>query len=150
MTPVAFVLFARSSTHSFSSASLVLAASTAGGLLFGPARGRLVDRIGPRRAVLLLAAPDVATDAAFIAGGHARIGAGVLVALAFVAGAISAPAGTAFRSVWSETLAETASPQAGFAVMAMLPETNFIAGPLVAAPRSRFGPPLLRSPSRQG
>jgi MFS family permease len=62
MTPVAFVLFARSVTHSFASASLVLAASTAGGLLFGPARGRLVDRFGPRDAVLFLAVPDIATD----------------------------------------------------------------------------------------
>jgi MFS family permease len=62
MTPVAFVLFARAATGSFASASRVLAASTAGGLLFGPARGRLVDRRGARRAVLLLVVPDVLTD----------------------------------------------------------------------------------------
>ncbi len=132
MTPVSFVLFAREATHSFASASLVLAASIAGGLLFGPARGRLVDRLGPRSAVLLLVIPDVATDIAFIAGGHARIGAGVLVALAFIAGAVSAPAGAALRSVWSESLAESDSRQAGFALMAMMQETNFIAGPLIA------------------
>ena len=48
MTPVAFVLFAHAATGSFASASLVLAASTAGGLAFGPFRGRLIDRGSPR------------------------------------------------------------------------------------------------------
>jgi MFS family permease len=132
MTPVALVLFARSATHSFSTASLVLAASTAGGLLFGPARGRLVDRLGPRDAVLLLALPDIVTDVAFIAGGHAGIGAGLLVALGFIAGAVTAPAGAALRTVWSETLAESASRQAGYALMTMMQETTYIAGPLLA------------------
>lgn len=132
MTPVAFVLFARAATHSFASASLVLAASTAGGLLFGPARGRLVDRLGPRDAVLRLAIPDIATDIAFIASGHARVGAAILVVLAFVAGAVTAPASAALRSVWSETLAESDSRQAGYALMTMMQETTYIAGPLIA------------------
>ena len=112
MTPVAFVLFARAATGSYASASLVLAASTAGGLVLGPARGRLVDRIGPRKAVLGLAIPDVATDLAFIAAGHARAAAALLVALAFVGGAVTAPAGVALRTVWSEALQESGSRQA--------------------------------------
>ena len=131
MTPVAFVLFAHAATHSFASASLVLAASTAGGLILGPWRGRLVDRLGPRDAVLLLAIPDIGTDIAFIAAGHARAGAGLLVALAFVAGAVTAPAGAALRGVWAQTLAES-DRQAGFALMTMMQETTYIAGPLIA------------------
>jgi MFS family permease len=132
MTPVAFVLFARAATHSFATASLVLAGSTAGGLLFGPARGRLVDRIGPRDAVLRLAIPDIATDIAFIAAGHGHVGADVLIALAFVAGAVSTPASAALRTVWSRTLAESDSRQAGYALMTMMQETTYIAGPLIA------------------
>src|SRR3954453_20993723 len=42
MAPVGFVLFARNATGSFGTAGLVLAASTAGGLLLAPLRGRLV------------------------------------------------------------------------------------------------------------
>jgi MFS family permease len=132
MTPVAFVLFARSATHSFASASLVLAASTAGGLLFGPMRGRVVDRLGARDAILLLALPDIATDAAFIVGGHAGLGATLLVPLAFVGGAVTAPAATALRSVWSETLADSEGRQAGYALMTVMQETTYIAGPLIA------------------
>jgi MFS family permease len=132
MTPVAFVLFARSATHSFATASLVLGASTAGGLLFGPARGRLVDRFGPRDAILRLAIPDILTDLALIAGGQAHAGGGLFVALAFVAGAVTAPASAALRSVWSQTLAESDSRHSGYALMTMMQETTFIAGPLIA------------------
>lgn len=133
MTPVAYVLFAHAATHSFATASLVLAASTAGLLLFGPARGRLVDRVGPRRAVLGLAVPDVITDAAFIAGGLAHVPAAILVLLGFVAGAVAAPALTALRSLWSETLTGADTRQAAYGLMSMMVETTYIAGPLLVA-----------------
>jgi MFS family permease len=132
MTPVAFVLFARAATGSFASASLVLAASTAGGLVLGPARGRLIDRVGARRAVLRLAVPDVATDVAFIVGGHAHAAAGLLVALGFISGAVTAPVVAAVRSTWSQSLTDEATRQAGYALMTMLQETSFIGGPLLA------------------
>ncbi len=132
MTPVAYVLFARAATSSFATASLVLAASTAGGLLFGPARGRLVDRQGARRAVLLLVVPDVLTDVAFIVAGQEHAPAATLVILGFVAGAVTAPASAALRSSWSKMLTDDETRHAGFALMTVLQETTFIAGPLVA------------------
>jgi hypothetical protein len=54
------------------------------------------------------------------------------VSLAFVAGAVAAPASTALRTVWSATLPDSASRQAGYAVLTMMTETNYIAGPVVA------------------
>jgi len=103
MTPVAFVLFVQGATGSFATASLALAGYTVGTIVASPLRGRLIDRIGPSRAVLLLALPGAATDVLFILTGAAEAAAAVLVALAFVAGALTAPAGAALRSVWSET-----------------------------------------------
>lgn len=132
MTPVSFVLFARAATDSFASASLVLAASTAGGLLFAPLRGRLIDRLGPSAAILRLVVPSVVTDVAFIAAGSGQAVAMALVVLAFVAGAITTPAGAALRSVWSEFLADSESRQAGYALMTMIQEATFVAGPLLA------------------
>lgn len=132
MTPVAFVLFAHAATGSFATASLVLAGATAGSLMFGPLRGRLVDRVGSREAVLLVLLPDLATDAAFILAGHAHAAAAPLIGLAFLSGAVSAPAGPALRSVFSEALEGERSRRAGYALMALLMETNFIAGPLLA------------------
>lgn len=141
MTPVAFVLFARAATKSLPTASLVLAGSTAGSLVVGPLRGRLVDRVGPRRAVLWLAAPGLATDVAFIAAGRAQVGGSGLVALAFVSGAVAAPAVSALRTVWSRTLPEGEVRQAGYAVMSMLVETTYIVGPLVAGAVIALGSP---------
>ena len=132
MTPVAFVLFVQGATGSFATASLALAGSTAGIIIASPLRGRLVDRIGPSRAVLGLAVPGVATDAMFIVAGATGAASGVLIALAFVAGAVTAPAGAALRSVWSETLGEAASRHAAYALMTVMLETTYIAGPLLA------------------
>jgi MFS family permease len=132
MTPVSFVLFAHAATGSYASASLVLAAATAGGLVLGPARGRLIDRVGPRRAVLRLAVPDVATDVLFIVAGHGRAGAGLLVGLGFISGAVTAPVVPAVRNLWSQALTDDATRHAGYALMTMLQETSFIAGPLLA------------------
>src|SRR5688572_19973943 len=101
MAPVAFLLFAREVTGSFASAGLVLGALTAGGGLLAPLRGRLVDRRGADRAVLMLMVPGVLTDVAVILAGRAGAGAAVLVPLAFVSGATVAPVGTALRTVWS-------------------------------------------------
>jgi MFS family permease len=132
MAPVSFVLFAHRATGSFATASLVLAASTAGGLIAAPFRGRLIDRIGPSAAILRLALPSAATDVAFILVGHARAAAPILIAVAFVAGAIIAPSTAAVRSVWSELLAGTELRQAGYALIGVLQEIAFVGGPLVA------------------
>jgi MFS family permease len=131
MTPVALVLFARDATQSFATASLVLAAQVVGNLGLSPARGRLVDRIGARQAVLRLAAPSAGTDLLFIVAGHAKAGAGVLVALAFVAGAITPPTGAAVRGMWSQILGPERA-HTGFALMTVTQEATFFVGPLVA------------------
>jgi predicted MFS family arabinose efflux permease len=132
MAPLSFVLFAHRATGSFATASIVLAASTAGGLLAAPFRGRLIDGIGPSAAILRLALPSAATDVAFILVGHARAPAGVLVAVALVAGAVIAPSTAAVRSVWSELLADSEARQAGYALIGVLQEVAFVGGPLVA------------------
>jgi hypothetical protein len=132
MAPLSFVLFAHRATGSFATASIVLAASTAGGLLAAPFRGRLIYGIGPSAAILRLALPSAATDVAFILVGHARAPAGVLVAVALVAGAVIAPSTAAVRSVWSELLADSEARQAGYALIGVLQEVAFVGGPLVA------------------
>lgn len=132
MAPVSLVLFARAATGSFAAASGVLAATTAGGLVLGPLRGRLVDRLGPSQAVLRLALPSVATDALFIVAGHSGFAVGALIGLGAIAGAISVPAGAALRTVWSQTLTDAEGRQAGYALMGVVQETNFILGPLLA------------------
>lgn len=131
MTPVALVLFARDATHSFATASLVLAAQVTGNLVMSPVRGRLADRLGARQAVIRFAAPSAGADVLFILAGHAEAGSAVLVALAFLAGAITPPTGASVRGMWTTVLgAERA--QVGFALMTVMQETTFFVGPLLA------------------
>lgn len=125
------MLFARAASGSFAAASGVLAATTAGGLVLGPFRGRLVDRIGPARAVVRLAAPSVLTDIALIVAGSRHAGTAALVVLAALSGGITVPAGAALRTVWARSL-PAEDRQTGYALMGMVSEVNFILGPLLA------------------
>jgi MFS family permease len=132
MTPVAFLLFAREATGSFSSAGLVLGALTAGGGLFAPLRGRFVDRYGADRAVLALTLPGLVTDVALILAGRTHAPTAVLVAIAFVSGATVAPVGTGTRTVWSAGIADAGDRQAAYGLMTAIGEVSFFSGPLLA------------------
>lgn len=143
MTPVSFVLFAHAATHSFASASLVLAAGTAGRLVTAPRRGRMVDRLGPSRSLLWLLGPAAATDIAFILAGRAHPQAAVLVGVAAISGAVTAPAGTVNRSVWASMLPDTGLRRTGFALMSVLGEISFFTGPLLAGLLIAAGSPTL-------
>ncbi|HEY6396069.1 MAG TPA: MFS transporter, partial [Solirubrobacteraceae bacterium] len=143
MVPVSFVLFARAATGSYASASLVLAALTAGSLALSPRRGRMVDRLGASRAVLVLLAPGIATDIAFILAGRAHLTPILLIAVAAVSGAMAVPTGTVARSVWASLLPDTSLRRTGFALMSVLVEIMFFIGPLLAGILIAAGSPTL-------
>lgn len=132
MLPLGLVLFVRERSGSFATAGLVVAAWTLGGVALGPWRGRLVDRRGPSRAVLLLALPALVADAAFVGAGLADAPPAVLVALAAAAGAVTAPVGSAWRNVLAERVGE-AERQPAFALMTVVQEIAFLLGPLLVA-----------------
>jgi MFS family permease len=143
MVPVSFVLFARQATGSFASASLVLAALTAGRLLLSPRRGRMLDRLGPSRALLWLLPGATATDIAFILAGRAHPDPVVLIAVAAISGAATAPTGTVMRSVWAALLPDSGLRRTGFALMSVIGEVTFFTGPLLAGILIAGGSPTL-------
>jgi MFS family permease len=143
MAPVSLVLFAREATNSFATASLVLAALTAGRLTLAPWRGRLVDRQGPSRALLLLGPPVLVTDVLFILVGRAQPAPALLIAIAGLSGAVSASPWTAVRSVWVTLLADDAQRRTGLALMSVIAEVNFFTGPLLAGILIALGSPTL-------
>jgi MFS family permease len=143
MVPVSFVLFARQATGSFASASLVLAALTAGRLLLSPRRGRMVDRLGPCRALLWLLPGATATDIAFILAGRAHPDPLLLIAVAAISGAVTAPAATVMRSVWAALLPDSGLRRTGFALMSVIGEVTFFTGPLLAGILIATGSPTL-------
>jgi MFS family permease len=132
MTPVAFLLFARTATGSYAGAGLVVGALSAEGALLAPLRGRLVDRRGADRAVLALALPGAVTDIALILSGRAHAPPTVLVVIAFASGATVAPVGTGTRTVWSASVADAGDRHGAYGLMTATGEASFLLGPLVA------------------
>lgn len=143
MAPVSFVLFARQATGSFVTASLVLAAFTAGRLLIAPMRGRAVDRKGPAAVLRRVVFPAAVTDVAFILAGRAHTAGALLVALGLLSGCFTAPVGTAVRSAWAHLLPDGPGRRTGFALMSVLGELSFFTGPLLAGALIAFGSPTL-------
>ena len=130
--PVALVLLAREQTGSFASAGLILAGLTAGTMLSSPLRGRQLDRSGYARPLVWLALVTSAATLglAICAGVGAPVGVSVLLALA--AGASSPPVGAALRSLWRQLLGDAADLRLAYALVTMLNEIQFFAGPLLA------------------
>jgi MFS family permease len=143
MTPVSFVLFARQATGSFATASLVLAAFTAGKLLLAPLRGRAVDRKGPAVVLRRVVLPAAVTDVVFILAGRVHTTGVLLIAVALLSGCFTAPAGTASRSAWAHLLPDGAERRTGFALMSVLSEVSFFTGPLLAGALIAAGSPTL-------
>lgn len=132
MAPVSLVLFARHATNSFAWASFVLGADTAGSVIAAPARGRLLDRRGPRAALLGLGVLGAVTDAGFIAAGVTRAPAVVLAMLALISGAATAPVAAAMRNAWSDISTESSDRTVAYATLTISSQLTFIGGPLLA------------------
>jgi MFS family permease len=131
-TPVALVLLGREATGSFARAGALLAAATVGGLMFSPARARLVDRRGASRVLPWLAIANATglTALAVAASNHAPLG--LLISLGFVQAACTPPIGAVMRTLWRDLLPEGAARHAGFGLMTVLQEVTFFSGPLLA------------------
>jgi MFS family permease len=143
MIPVSFVLFARQAVGSFATASLVLAAFTAGKLFVGPLRGRAMDRNGPAVVIRRVVFPAAATDVLFILSGRAHTSGVVLVAVGLLSGCFTVPGGSAVRSAWAHLLPDGPERRTGFALMSVLGEVSFFAGPLLAGALLAVGSPTL-------
>jgi predicted MFS family arabinose efflux permease len=138
--PLVLLLLVSSSRGSYADAGLVIGlyALTAG--VLGPARARLVDRIGPARALPALALGLAALIAALV-----DVVTGPLVAvavLALLAGSTPPPVGPVMRSAWRRLVDDDADRlRRAYALDAVTEEASFVVGPaLAAAAVAWFGP----------
>ena len=99
---LAIVLAVQAATGSFAVAGAAVGAFSAGSALLAPARGRFVDRRGPR-AVACFAGPHAAALTLLVAGCAASQRSGLLVAAAALAGASVPPLIATARSLWPES-----------------------------------------------
>jgi MFS family permease len=132
--PLALVLFVQDATGSFTQAGAVSAATLLANGLFAPVRGRLVDRLGQRRSLPPLAVAFAAALVGVVAvAGPGPVAGAATVALAAAAGATLPPLGAAMRVLWVSLVGRGPQLQTAYALDAVLEETLFVLGPLLAA-----------------
>ncbi|GAA3487217.1 MFS transporter [Streptomyces cremeus] len=128
MIPLALLLTLVQSGRSLAVGGSAGAAYAVGSAVGGPVIGRLMDRIGPSRVLLVTgpAAGLVLVVTALRAGGAST---GAVLAAAGAAGLTTAPVGASMRALWTGLTEDPGLRQRAYSFEATLSELLFILGP---------------------
>ncbi|MFK4800659.1 MFS transporter [Streptomyces sp. MPA0124] len=139
---LALMLSLTRSTGSYAVAGLVMALFGATGVFLSPYRASLVDRHGPRRALLPMALLYAALLCA-LAAACRRPGTSeaALAVIAAFAGACTPPLGPTMRAVWAELLPDRALLQRAYSLDGVAEELLFVSGPLLVGGIVAVAPP---------
>ncbi|WP_426367101.1 MFS transporter [Streptomyces sp. E-08] len=137
--PLSLILSVKDGTGSYAVAGTVMAVFGLTGVLLSPARAALVDRFGPRRALVPLAAAYALLLVA-LAVATARPGtpAASLMVLAAAAGALPPPLGPVTRAMLSATLTDRDLLRRAYSLDTVAEELLFVTGPLLVGLLTRF------------
>ncbi|WP_103383728.1 MFS transporter [Pseudonocardia dioxanivorans] len=133
MYGLAVLLHVQRTTGSFASAGLVSAGILVGMSVGAVAQGRIMDRRGPARVLLVVAALFAGASALLLVLVATGRPLGALVAAAVLAGATMPALPGASRSLWTALLPPGPRRDAGYGYEAISLEVFFILGPAVAA-----------------
>ncbi|WP_225858924.1 MFS transporter [Streptomyces albicerus] len=142
MVSLAVMLAVSRATGSYAVAGAVMALFGAASVFLSPLRAALVDRHGPRRALL-----PMASLYAGLLGTLAAVSwrpgapAAVLGAVAVAAGACTPPLGATMRAVWGELITDRRLLQRAYSLDGVAEELLFVSGPLLVGVVVRFAPP---------
>ncbi|WP_405801548.1 MFS transporter [Streptomyces sp. NBC_01506] len=136
---LSLLLAVKDASGSFAVAGTVLALFGATGVVLSPVRAAMIDRYGPRRALVpmavvyavLLAALAVVTREEHAAPGTAGTSAVLMGALAALAGAFAPPLGPTMRTLWSQLLPDRRMLQRAYSLDGVAEELILVVGPLL-------------------
>ncbi len=129
MGTLAVALFLRAGGDSYALVGALTAIYALATALGGPLLGRMVDRAGqPRVLVVSAAGSAVGFVLLALAGADRPVAAGLTVVLA---GALSPPLEPCLRSLWPDVLPDAETVATAYALDAALQEVVFVAGPLL-------------------
>ncbi|WP_328562730.1 MFS transporter [Streptomyces coelicoflavus] len=140
---LALMLSLTRSTGSYAVAGLVMALFGATSVFLSPYRASLVDRHGPRRALLPMALLYAAL-LCVLAAACRRPGTSeaVLAVTAALAGACTPPLGPTMRAVWAQLLPDRALLQRAYSLDGVAEELLFVSGPLLVGGIVAVAPPV--------
>ncbi|MET9698501.1 MFS transporter [Streptomyces sp. NPDC006529] len=132
MVSLSLLLAVKDATGSYRAAGAVTALFGVASVSLSPVRARLVDRYGPRRALVPMAGAYAALLAA-LAGLTWSPGAGAtaLGALAMAAGCCTPPLGPVMRALWSTLVPDRLMLQRAYSLDGVAEELLFVSGPLL-------------------
>lgn len=133
MVGLATLLYVQRATGSFAAAGLVSAGMLAGVALGSVAQGRLMDRIGPTRPLLVAAVLFGLAEAVLVAAVQSGTELPLLVLLALLGGLVQPALPGASRSLWAVLVPAGPRRDAAFSYEAISLEVFFIMGPAAAA-----------------
>ena len=132
MVGLSLLLYVQRETGSFAIAGFVSAGTLVGVAIGAVGQGRIMDRNGPTRPLLVMSALFVVASIAGIAAIEAAMPGPVLVGLGWFIGLTQPMIGSASRALWTHLLPPGRVRTAAFAYEAISLEVFFILGPAVA------------------
>ncbi|CAM3056218.1 MFS transporter [Saccharomonospora xinjiangensis] len=139
MVGISELLYVRHMTGTYAVAGLVSASTLLGVAMGSVVQGRLIDRLGPTRPLLVVTALFTVAVTALITAVESQAATPLLVPLAFGIGLFEPACGSASRALWGRLLPPGPALTAAYSYEAISMEVFFILGPglagaLVAAP----------------
>ncbi|WP_244515872.1 MFS transporter [Actinopolyspora xinjiangensis] len=132
MIGLALMLYVQRVTGSFAVAGLVSAGNLVGVAVGSVVQGRIMDRLGPTRPLLVVSAMFAVLVAAEIAAVQARGPALTMILLAVAVGVTEPMTGPASRALWTRLLPPGQVRDAAYSYEAISMEVFFILGPGLA------------------
>lgn len=133
MIGLATLLYVQRATDSFAAGGLVTAGILAGVSVGSVGQGRLMDRVGPTRPLLLAALLFAAATAALVLAVETQQHLALLVVLALLSGLVSPALPSASRALWAVLVPPGPRREAAYSYEAISLEVFFILGPAIAA-----------------
>ncbi|MFE5895370.1 MFS transporter [Streptomyces sp. NPDC056462] len=143
IAPLSVMLAVTRASGSYAVAGVVMALFSATSVFLSPARAALIDRYGPRRALVPMVAAHTGL-LGLLAVLLWRPGAAsplVIAAVSGLAGACTPPLGPTMRAVWGRLAPDRAMMQRAYSLDAVAEELLFVSGPLLVGLLVGFAPP---------
>ncbi|MCT9080755.1 MFS transporter [Streptomyces fulvoviolaceus] len=144
VVPLSVMLAVTRASGSYAVAGTVMALFGATVVFLAPARAALIDRYGPRRALMpLLLAYTLLLGLLTVAVWRPGTPAFVLGALTALAGACVPPLGPTMRAVWGRLAPDRALLQRAYSLDGVAEELLFVSGPLLVGVLVGFAAPAV-------
>ncbi|GGV24681.1 MFS transporter [Streptomyces filipinensis] len=145
VVPLALMLAVTRARGSYAVAGTVMALFSATSVFLSPARAALIDRYGPRRALVPMAAAHTALLVllAVLLWRPGAVPPLVLGAVTAAAGTCTPPLGPTMRAVWGRLAPDRALLQRAYSLDGVAEELLFVSGPLLVGGVVGFAPPAV-------